>query len=220
MDVKYFKDKRRTIKIEVTTRGEVRVFYPYDCSVEVAKNFVAKKQKWIETKVNQAVGNFANNKEIFELNYIFLLGKRVKIDFCDVKKAFLTENILFLPLKDRNSEEDVKKSVKRFITKFANELLPQAVACFAEKVGKCPAKIAISHPKSIWGSCNAKKEIRLNAKLVMLPKEIMEYVIVHELCHMIEMNHSEKFWAKVSGFCDVKKCRNALKEYNYLINLF
>lgn len=220
MNIKYFKDKRRTIKIEVTTKGEVRVFYPTDCSIDSAQKFVAKKQKWIETKVNQATGNFLANREQFELKSILLLGKRVKIDFCDVKKTFLTENILFLPLKAQNNEEELKKLIKQFVTKFAKELLPQAVACFAEKVGKCPAKIAISHPKSIWGSCNAKKEIRLNAKLVMLPKELMEYVIVHELCHMLEMNHSEKFWARVSNFCDVKKCRQSLKDYNYLINLF
>ena len=51
MNIKYFKDKRRTIKIEVTTKGEVRVFYPTDCSIDSAQKFVAKKQKWIETKV-------------------------------------------------------------------------------------------------------------------------------------------------------------------------
>ena len=116
--------------------------------------------------------------------------------------------------------DELQKTIKQFITKFANELLPQAVVCFAERIGKCPTKIAISHPKSIWGSCNAKKEIRLNAKLVMLPKDLMEYVIVHELCHISEMNHSEKFWSNVGNFCNVKNCRSALKEYNYLINLF
>lgn len=220
MDIKYFKDKRRTIKIEVTTKGEIRVFYPLNCSFDIVENFVLKKQKWIENKVNQAMGNFFSNKEIFELKNILLLGKRVKIDFCDVKKAFLTENILFLPLKAQNNHDELKKTIRQFVTKFANELLPQAVSSFAEKIGKCPTKIAISHPKSIWGSCNVKKEIRLNAKLVMLPKELMEYVIVHELCHISEMNHSEKFWEKVNNFCNVKYCRNALKEYNYLINLF
>ncbi|MBE5748009.1 MAG: M48 family metallopeptidase [Clostridiales bacterium] len=220
MDIKYFKDKRRTIKIEVTTKGDVRVFYPFNCSFDAVENFVLKKQKWIENKVRQTKGNFLDNREIFELKNILLLGNRIKIDFCDVKKAFLTENILFLPLKTQNNHDELKKVIKQFITKFAKELLPQAVAVFAERIGKCPTKIAISHPKSIWGSCNEKKEIRLNAKIVMLPKDLMEYVIVHELCHMTEMNHSEKFWNKVGNFFDVKYCRNALKEYNFLINLF
>lgn len=220
MKVTYFKADRKSVKIEITTKGEVRVFYPKNSSVSVAQNFVYSKEKWIKNKVAQAVGNLDKNRDIFDLKSIFLLGKRVKIDFCDVKKPFLTENVLVLPEKVKNDEELTKKALKQFVTKFANELLPQATSFFAEKVGKCPAKVAISHQKSIWGSCNTKKEIRLNAKIVMLPRQLMEYVIVHELCHMIEMNHSEKFWQYVDKFCNSKVCRKALKEYNFLINLF
>ena len=147
-------------------------------------------------------------------------GKAVDIEYCDVKKPVLVEKTLILPQKAKDDQELKKKVLRQFVTKFANEVLPQATSFFAEKIGKCPTKIAVSHQKSIWGSCNTKKEVRLNAKLVMLPKFLMEYVIVHELCHMIEMNHSKKFWNAVEHFCDVKYCRKALKEFNFLINLF
>ncbi|MBQ9715866.1 MAG: M48 family metallopeptidase [Clostridia bacterium] len=220
MQISYFKADRKSIKIEDTKKGEVRVFYPKNTSITRAQEFVLQKEKWIENKVKQALGNVEKHREVFDLESITLLGKHVKIDFCDIKKAHLTENILLLPEKLKNDEEGLKKAIKQFITRFASELLPQATSFFAEKVGKCPAKVAISHQKSIWGSCNAKKEIRLNAKLVMLPKHLMEYVIVHELCHMIEMNHSDKFWQNVDRFCNSKQCRKDLKEYNFLINLF
>ena len=220
MKISYFSAVRKSVKIEITSKGEVRVFYPEKLDFLRVEEFVKSKEKWIKNKVFQATINLDKNQDIFDLKAILLLGKRVKIDFCEVKKPFLSENILFLPIEAKNDEALKKKYLKQFVTKFANEILPQATSFFAEKIGKCPSKISVSHQKSIWGSCNSKKEIRFNAKAVMLPKQLMEYVVIHELCHMKEMNHSKKFWQEVNCFCNANECRKLLKEYNFLINLF
>lgn len=220
MEVNYFKADRRTVKIVITDKAEINVFYPKSTSKLIAQDFVMKKRAWIDKKRKEILGNIAENEDIFELNAILLLGNRVKIVYEDINKITLINKALVVPNCLKNDENALKRGLKAFISKFAAELLPQCMSYFAELIGKTPTKISISHPKSLWGSCNEKKEIRLNAKLVMLPKELMEYVIVHELCHLKELNHSEYFWGEVSKFCDINNCRNELKRYNYLISIF
>lgn len=220
MKINYILSKGKNIRLEVTATGEVNVRYPAGVSRQKVDAFVREKHDWLEKKVEEAKRNVNKNGDIFDLKTLILLGKRVKIDFFDIKRAFITSETLVLPQNIKNKPDQIRAAIKNFVTKFARELLPQCVAHFSEIIGKCPAKIAISHPKSIWGSCNANKTIRLNAKLVMLPKHLMEYVVIHELCHLSEMNHSAEFWALVNRFCDSKRCRAELKNYNYLITLF
>lgn len=220
MKINYIEAARKTVKIEITSCGCVNVYYPKGASLKFVQEFVQKKRRWIEGKLSEIQGKRAKNASIFDLKSLLLLGKEVKLIFDDVKKPVLTDTVLILPEDCQNNQDLLKRQLRSFIMKFGKDLLPQCISYFSEIVGKCPSRVAISQPKSIWGSCNAKKEIRLNAKLVMLPKNLMEYVVVHELCHLIELNHSKNFWAYVSNFCDVKKCRAELKQYNYLIELF
>ena len=218
--INYFEADRRTIKIEVTNKAEVNVYYPKSTSIKYAQNFVIKKQAWIEKKRREILCNISNNADIFDFKSILLLGEKIEITYEDINKISLINRVLVAPKHMEKDINALKKGLKAFISKFAAELLPQCMSYFSEIIGKSPAKIAISHPRSIWGSCNDRKEMRLNAKLVMLPKELMEYVVIHELCHLKELNHSEIFWREVNKFCDASYCRKQLKEYNYLITLF
>lgn len=70
----------------------------------------------------------------------------------------------------------------------------------------------------MWGSMNNKKEMRLNWKLIILPEKLIEYVIIHELCHIKYLNHSKLFWQEVSKYLpDYKSRRNNLKEYSFIM---
>ncbi|WRY50327.1 M48 family metallopeptidase [Clostridium intestinale] len=69
----------------------------------------------------------------------------------------------------------------------------------AEKYNFTVNSVRVKDVKTRWGSCSSKRNINLSYKLIMAPKEVIGYVIVHELCHLKEMNHSEKFWREVSN---------------------
>jgi len=220
MTRQYFRQKRKTIKIEISVNGEVRVFFPETASFDSVEKFVKKKEKWIKKKVDEATAKYCKNRDLFDFENILLFGKRVKIEFSDVKKVCFDDNILHFPNKYSSRDGEFLKELKKFIQNLAIEILPRAVSYFSEIVGKEPTKVSVSQQKSIWGQCNNKNEIRLNAKLVMLKKELMEYVVVHELCHMIEFNHSKAFWRNIDEICDSKICKKELKEFNFLVNLF
>ena len=83
------------------------------------------------------------------------------------------------------------------LTADARTVIPARVAHFAPIVGVRYGEIHIRHQKSRWGSCSAKGNLNFNCLLMLCPPEVLDYVVVHELCHRLEMNHSPRFWAAV-----------------------
>lgn len=96
----------------------------------------------------------------------------------------------------------------------ALEVIPKRVAYFAPLVGVTYGRITIRNQKSRWGSCSGKGNLNFNCLLMLMPSEILDYVVVHELCHRKEMNHSPKFWAEVKKILpDYENQKLWLKEH-------
>ena len=96
--------------------------------------------------------------------------------------------------------------------KQAHNLIPARVAYYAPIVGVSYNRIAIRDTKTRWGSCSKDGNLNFNFRLVKMPVEILDYVVVHELCHRIHMNHSKEFWAEVERVIpDYKERRKYLK---------
>lgn len=90
------------------------------------------------------------------------------------------------------SEKDIKKLAEEAIV-----VIPKKVAYYAQKIGVTYGRITIRNQKSRWGSCSSKGNLNFNCLLMLVPEEVLDYVIVHELCHRKEMNHSKQFWKEV-----------------------
>lgn len=90
------------------------------------------------------------------------------------------------------SEEELREMVRQ-----AKEVIPEQVAFFAKILGVSYGRVSIRCQKGRWGSCSSKGNLNFNCLLMLVPPEIRDYVIVHELCHRKEMNHSPLFWAEV-----------------------
>ena len=91
--------------------------------------------------------------------------------------------------------------------------IPQRVERFAPMVGVSYGRITIRNQRSRWGSCSEKGNLNFNCLLMLMPEEIRDYVVVHELCHRLEMNHSPAFWGHVERVIpDYKNCRKWLRE--------
>lgn len=109
-------------------------------------------------------------------------------------------------IKNNNKEEYLKYKSQ------ALKLVEERISYFNTFYGYKWNKISIKNQKTRWGSCSKKGNLNFNYKLVLLPKKAADYVIVHELCHLREFNHSQRFWNLVSQtFPDYKEIRNLLK---------
>ena len=95
----------------------------------------------------------------------------------------------------------------------ASRYIPQRVQHFAPLVGVRYGNITIRNQKTRWGSCSGKGNLNFNCLLMLAPAEVIDYVVIHELCHRKEMNHSDQFWALVERHCpDYKRLRKWLKD--------
>jgi predicted metal-dependent hydrolase len=105
-----------------------------------------------------------------------------------------------------------EKEIKQLCAKAA-VVLKQKTEYYARIIGVDYGRITIRHQKTRWGSCSSKGNINYNCMLMLVPDELQDYVVVHELCHRIHMNHSPEFWAEVAKVLpDYKQRRKRLKE--------
>ncbi len=123
-------------------------------------------------------------------------------------------------MRRRNEERAGRETVTPFTAEELNALadkakqvIPDRVAYFAPLVGVEYGRIAIRDQRTRWGSCSAKGNLNFNCLLVLTPPEVLDYVVVHELCHLRELNHSPRFWAEVRSIMpDHADKRRWLKE--------
>ena len=99
------------------------------------------------------------------------------------------------------------------LTEDAKQTLPEKVRHFAAEIGVSYSRVTIRSQHTRWGSCSAKGNLNFNCLLMLCPENVQNYVVIHELCHRKEMNHSPRFWALVEQHCpDYRACRTWLKE--------
>ena len=164
-----------------------------------------RKTLSIELKPNEIIVRAPIRMKEKEI-YKFIESKK---DWIDKHLAKLNERQKVLDdLKPFTQEE-----IKQFIAK-AKIDIPKRVEFYAEKIGVTYNKITIRSQHTRWGSCSSKGNLNFNCLLTLVPPEGLDYVIVHELCHRLEMNHSQAFWEKVAKTLpDYSQQRKWLKDH-------
>lgn len=136
------------------------------------------------------------------------------IRFIQKHADWIEEKIVHLqmhpaPLLAKHSTRDYKQNKEK-----ARQLVHERIAYFNNESHFAFGSIRIGNQRSRWGSCSARGNLNFNYKIVFLPKELQDYVVVHELCHLKELNHSKKFWDLVNEkIPDWKKLKLKLKKY-------
>ncbi len=116
-------------------------------------------------------------------------------------------------LRERPRAEKLSPEELEALKKRGREIFPARVARFAPLVGVRVGRVAVRSQRTKWGSCSAKGNLNFNCLLLLAPPETLDYVVVHELCHLKEMNHSPRFWAEVKRILpDCEKQRRWLRQ--------
>lgn len=185
--------------------GEVIVQAPFWVPKAIIQNFVDSKLEWIKkalTKSKPALPskNYFNGEDHLLFGKSYILERAVS-DKPIRTSVTVTDNKLVVNVYDKFDEnkktQEIKDALLRFYLEQGIGYLTEKVNYYTEILGVTYTKIEIKKVSSIWGSCSAKNVLSFNRKLVMAPYEIIDYVVIHEVCHLRERNHSSRFWGLV-----------------------
>ena len=211
---------RRSLSLSITQEGQFVVHAPKKLSMDKIFNYITEKEKWIITKQKEIQDRLNINKDILNYNEYLFLGKKYKYCFMSgLKKIELSDQSFIVPSKiDKN---DLNKHMKKWYLCNAKNILSERLEYFAEIMQLDYLSFKLSNSKTRWGSCDSNRNIRLNFRLIFLPHRIIDYVIIHELAHIVEFNHSKSFYKIISTMMPTYKLQQKiLKEYDYVLRLF
>lgn len=212
-DITVYK-RRGTRKINLRiVSGKVRVTQPFWLPYASGVQFAGANKNWIQKQ--QQV------QPMFSLQDGMLLGKNrsIYIESGDTLRTRITDTklIVYIPPQFHTGSKEVldivQPAIKRALKKEATLQLPGRVALCAQKYGFSYNNVYCKSMRSRWGSCNSQKDITLNIFLMMVPWELIDYVIVHELVHTKYLHHGADFWAALEAIVpDYKQRRKELKQ--------
>jgi len=196
--------KRRTIGLKITHEGLI-IHAPMRITLNYLEDLILQKAAWIQKKL--AARQVALPAAPFEWQTgeaLLYLGQTIRLTVqinARSKKVMLQEGQLIVALPNPDHPPAIAKKVVDWYAKNAFEDFNQRISLFAKKLGEPTPKLFLSNAKTRWGSCNSRKEVRLNWRLLQAPPHIINYVVCHELAHLKEMNHSARFWKLVASLC-------------------
>lgn len=216
--------RSKYIRVRILADG-LKVSMPAGATESEAMKFLDLKRKSILAK--QKMLRTKKENHVLELNFdatIQTLTFVVRVQAVERKDIFmaLKEGTLTIefPLRGNLQSETAQKQcwngINYFLRKEAKRLLPERTKQLAGKFGFQYADVKIQSSKTRWGSCSRARSINLSMYLMLLPSHLVDYVILHELCHTKEMNHSDKFWAWMDRVTESKSkmLRADLKRFN------
>lgn len=188
---------RRTIGLKITSQGLV-VHAPKRISASQLQQVLLQKARWIQQKLALRENHQVSPMQWVDGEPLMFMGQDIVLSLqqhATNKAVTLQGNQLLVRSPQVDNQTFVARKVLQW---FAQQALPdftRRVELIAAQMGEKVTGVALSNARSRWGSCNSRKQIRLNWRLIQAPPHIIQYVICHEMAHLKEMNHSAKFYA-------------------------
>ncbi|CAH1057821.1 hypothetical protein PAECIP111894_03994 [Paenibacillus pseudetheri] len=205
-NVQYGNGKK--ISIHIDSSGRITLKAPKKTSEETIKSVVERNGKLIVEKLQSIEANRETPKlkEYEEEGEFLYLGKYYSLQE-------------LIETKDLN-EEELKLKLKKFYFASCKKIVGERINKYQTQLRVKPKTIDIVESRTKWGSCSSDKKLTFNYRLAMAPVEVIDYVIIHELCHLLHMNHDRSFWRKVGSLMpDYKEKEEYLARYGRAMTL-
>lgn len=212
--------RKKTISLQISDKSELIIAAPYYTPLHEIDRFVREKQNWINKTIlkQTEIANQSKAREYIDGEMFYYLGQSYPLEvfFEPFEKAGIVfwKDCFYL-----NAQENKDLRKHYFVSwykKKAQEYIHQRVDFLGRMLKFNYENIRITSAQSRWGSCSGDNHLAFSFRLIMAPPEIIDYVIVHELIHIKEKNHSPKFWKRVESVIpEYKKHRRWLKENHH-----
>ena len=218
---KIIRTRRKTIALQITDDATLIVKAPFDASDETIMGVVSKHKKWIERKRRdiEARDPKFSPKEFVNGEGFLYLGRYYRLKIMDEQEVPLKfENGFYL---SRNALPHARDVFIEWYKDMAHEKISERVGWYAQKRGFKYNKVNITNAQKRWGSCSSSnRNLNFSWRLIMAPLPVIDYVVIHELVHLEERNHTKAFWNRVKMLMpDYEKHKDWLKKYGYLLRL-
>ncbi|MDR3291539.1 MAG: M48 family metallopeptidase [Methanobrevibacter sp.] len=207
------RSKRKTIELHINNDGSLKIRSPLNISDLEIEKFVNSKDKWINKHRSRILDNYKVKK-----NFKLKFGDTVKLRGNDISIVPIKDNNIYFKdnkfyIFEKANSNQIKQIIIDSYKKIAKSYIGNRINYFTKKTNITPYNFKITSAKTRWGSCSGKNSLNFSWRIIVASDDIIDYVIVHELCHIKEHNHSKNFWREVENIIpDYKEKKLKLKE--------
>ena len=218
--------RRKTLSLQVK-HGRVTVRAPHYVKSAFIDTFIQEKSDWLLTKLAEQKQK-ADFCDFSQNSSLLFLGEHLTLNVCLAKKStifidnslvieddsfsvytpstrqlnvVISERVNIRLTKPSARAKQVKKLLETYFKQQAEQLIIERLEFLSKQTSLIPTKVNIRQYSARWGSCNNRGELSFNYLLMMAPIFVIDYVIIHELCHLVHLNHSKDFWHLVEEYC-------------------
>lgn len=195
---------RRDVLFQALPEAGLRVYAPKYLRLRDVDDMVRRRADQLLEMQRESEARLEANRRahpVADGSPILIEGKRcvLRLRQGARRSGRLAGEEYWLTLPRPDSDPDVRAAIRATLSSVALKRIRERLDYYAPRVGAAPGRVAIREQKSRWGSCSRKGNLNFNWKLIMAPPQALDYVVVHELCHLHEFNHSPRFWALVAA---------------------
>lgn len=210
--------RAKCVRLEVRPETGLMVVIPESYNSDQIPNLLKEKERWISGKLAN-YGHVQRNrrdKTLKDGDTVPYLGRDLEVvlrqSYGNVESVNVEQNKLVVNLRAESDRLDLV--LEQWYRMQAMQLIQEKVTELSAGLGLTYGRLSIRGQKTRWGSCSHKGNLSFNWKLIMAPEPVIDYVIVHELAHLKEMNHTKRFWQLVEQYCPKwRDHKNWLKEH-------
>ena len=201
-DIKFTltRSKRKTVSIHIERDGQVSVIAPEKLSDQKVNQIIETKRYWIYKNLAEwrDLNEARVDREFVNGESFLYLGRNYRLKLVEEQEQpLLLKNGYFLLRKPTNGNSDPAETFKEFYRSKGQERIPKRVNYYAPKIGVSVKRLRVLELKHRWASCTEAGALNFHWKCMMAPLNVLDYIVVHELAHLLHQNHTKAFWNEV-----------------------
>lgn len=219
------RSKRKTVRLRLMNQDLLEINAPLKISIDDLEKIIRQKENWLNKRIESLKElPTKTSKRFYQQGEEFLYqGRQVELRL-HIKSQWKSYQVFeesgTLSVWGPNSEPvEVEKALMEWFRKSAKKIIGTSLEEWSQRLEIPYQKFDIGNGRCLWGSCHQNGTVRINWRAIFISPDILDYLLVHELCHLREMNHSSRFWTEVESILpDYKMRRKRLRELGVLLS--